>query len=102
MRTLIAKTAAAATAEFEVFVNPNSQPCAPVTLYVTGGAVAGGQAIAINYADDSGASRAWRQLKKGNVDVVLNPENNFVVIDFPGIFQVSKGAAAGDLGVDLA
>ncbi len=102
MRIIMEKTAAATSAVIEVGKMATEMPRLPVTLFVVGGAVATSKAIAIKYADDTGSTRAWLQLKKGGDNVVLDEDNNFVVIDFPGIFQISKPDDGGDVGVAIA
>ena len=102
MRILIPKTSDAATTVVEIGKNQNEQPCLPVTFFVVGGDVADTKAVSIKYADDTGSTRAWKQLEKGGTELVLDPDTNYVVIDFPGTFQIAKPADAGEIGIAIA
>jgi hypothetical protein len=105
MRILMEPTKDAATTEFEVGKTPVMQPCIPVTLLLIGGTIdvyGGTNEITIKFADDSGATRNWRQLVSGASRVVLDSDNNFVVIDFPGLFRLDKGRTTANIGVAIA
>ena len=98
MKTLMAKAAGAATAEFKVGKLPVDQPCVPVTLFLVG-TVASGKAVTVEYNSEG---TTWVQCKVNGDGIQLDANTNILSLYGPGTYRVSRAADAGTVGVLIA
>ena len=78
--------------------NNNIYPTAPVTVYLLGASLAGGEAVTVQFLDDT----TWRNMYVAGELVALTTTNNIITIYGPLEFRLYKTITVGDIGVGIS
>ena len=79
---------------------PDSYPAVPVTLYLLGASLAGGESVKVQFYD-AGAT-TWRDMYLAETLQALTTTNNVMTIYGPLEFRVYKTTTAADIGVGIS